>query len=106
MNQLNSRYEVIVSNKAAQMMKEHVSFLAQVNVEAALALTEVFREALLSLKDFPQRCPFLSSEYLPKNKYRKLIVQRRYIFFYQIVEQTVFVDYLVDCRQDYEWLLR
>jgi hypothetical protein len=27
-------------------------------------------------------------------------------FLYQVKDQAVYVDYIVDCRQDYGWLLR
>lgn len=99
-------YRIIVSSKAALMMKEHVAFLAQVNVETALHLADIFCAALLSLRELPYRCPFLMSEQIPRNKYRKLIVAEQYLFLYQVIDQTVYVDYIVDCRQDYEWLLK
>jgi hypothetical protein len=41
---------------------------------------------------------------LPENKYRKLLVDRRYLLIYQIKDDTVRIDYMVDCRQDYVWL--
>jgi hypothetical protein len=30
---------------------------------------------------------------------------KRYLLIYQIKGDTVYVDYVVDCRQDYGWLL-
>ena len=106
MNKQSERYQVIVSSKAALMMKEHVAFLAQVNVETALHLADIFRAALFSLRELPYRCPFLVSEQIPHYKYRKLIVAEQYLFLYQVIDQKVYVDYIVDCRQDYEWLLK
>jgi len=34
------------------------------------------------------------------------LVGKRYLILYQIKGQMVYVDYIVDCRQDYEWLIR
>ena len=47
----------------------------------------------------------LSDPYIPAGKYRKLLMGKRYLLIYQIKEDTVYVDYVVDCRQDYGWLL-
>jgi hypothetical protein len=41
---------------------------------------------------------------LPANKYRKLLVDKRYLLIYQIKDGTVYIDYILDCRQDYGWL--
>lgn len=102
----NKSYEVITSSRAVEMLTEHVAFLSQVSAEAALALAADFVAALMSLQEMPQRCPFLREEYLPKNKYRKLIVKERYLLLFQVIEDTVYVDFIMDCRQDYEWLLK
>ena len=102
----NKPYEVITSSRAAEMLTEHVAFLSQVSTEAAETLAADFVAALVSLQELPQRCPFLNEDYLPKNKYRKLIVKDRYLLLYQVIEATVYVDFILDCRQDYEWLLK
>lgn len=31
--------------------------------------------------------------------------EKRYLLIFQIQEDIVYVDYVVDCRQDYAWLL-
>ncbi|MCG2788520.1 MAG: type II toxin-antitoxin system RelE/ParE family toxin, partial [Actinomycetia bacterium] len=36
---------------------------------------------------------------------RKMLICKRYLLIYQIKGNIVYVDYIVDCRQDYEWLL-
>ncbi|HHY30897.1 MAG TPA: type II toxin-antitoxin system RelE/ParE family toxin, partial [Syntrophaceticus sp.] len=50
--------------------------------------------------------PFLESEFIPPNKYHKMFVEKWYLILYQVKDQTVYVDYIVDCRQDYGWLVR
>ncbi len=30
-----------------------------------------------------------------------MFVEKRYLVLYQIKDQTVYVEYIVDCRQDY-----
>ena len=54
----------------------------------------------------PERCSWLIADYIPPNKYRKILFEKRYLLLFQIIDNTVYVDYVVDCRQDYGWLLR
>ncbi len=99
-------YRVIVSERAKQMLVSHAAFLAQVNVEAAERLTTEFEKAAHSLEVMPQRCPWLSGEYIPRHTYRFILFEKRYMILFQIVDNTVFADYVLDCRQDYSWLIR
>lgn len=63
-------------------------------------------DAIRSLKEMPERFPFLEAEFIPYNKYHKMFVEKWYLILYQIKDQTVYVDYIVDCRQDYGWPIR
>ena len=101
-----SKYRVIVSEQATRMLVSHAAFLAQVSPEAAESLTVEFEKAANSLEAMPQRCPWLSGEYIPKHAYRFILFEKRYMIIFQIIDDTVYADYVVDCRQDYGWLIR
>ena len=101
-----SKYRVIVSEQATQMLVFHAAFLAQVSPEAAEKLTVEFEKAANSLETMTQRCPWLSGEYIPKHAYRFILFEKRYMIIFQIIDDTVYADYVVDCRQDYGWLIR
>ena len=101
-----SKYRVIVSEQATQMLVSHAAFLAQVSPEAAERLTVEFEKAASSLETMPQICPWLSGEYIPKNAYRFILFEKRYMIIFQIIDDTVYADYVLDCRQDYGWLIR
>lgn len=105
MDQQN-KYSVIVSERAAKMLVSHAAFLAQVSPEAAGRLTEEFEKAAKSLEFMPQRCPWLAGDYIPGNVYRFILFEKRYMLIFQIMDNTVYADYVVDCRQDYSWLIR
>lgn len=92
-----SNYRVIVSERAKQMLVSYAAFLAQVSPEAAERLT-------VSLETMPQRCPWFSGEHIPQHTYRFILFEKRYMLLFQIVDNTVYADYVVDCRQDYSWL--
>jgi plasmid stabilization system protein ParE len=99
-------YQVIVSDRARQMLGAHLRFLAQADRPAALRLKQRFSAELRSLSRMPQRFPFFNEEYIPLNKYHKMYVENWYLVLYQIRDGTVYAEYILDCRQDYEWLIR
>ncbi|MCR5485584.1 MAG: type II toxin-antitoxin system RelE/ParE family toxin [Clostridiales bacterium] len=101
-----TEYRVEISQRAAQMLVSHAAFSAQVSPNAAKRLTASFREAADSLKTMPQRCPWLKGEYIPKNTYRFLLFEKRYMLIFQLADHTVYIDHVVDCRQDYGWLIK
>lgn len=47
----------------------------------------------------------MGHDLLIANVYRKLLVDKRYLFIYKIKDNTVYLDYVVDCRQEYPWLI-
>ena len=100
------KYKVIISDRAKEMLGMHIRFLAQVNKTAATKLKNRLVEEIRSLQDMPQRYPFFNENYIPANKYHKLSIENRYLVLYQIKDDTVYVDWIVDCRQDYQWLLK
>ncbi len=100
------KYKVIISERAKQGLAEQVRFLALVNKVAAKKLKARLVAELRSLADMPQRYPFFNEQYIPANKYHKLYVDNWYLVLYQIRDDTVYVDWIVDCRQDYQWLIK
>ena len=100
------QYKVIVSDRARQMLAGHVRFLAQKSPTAARKIKNDLMDAIRSLQQMPVRFPFLEAEFIPPNKYHKMFVEKWYLILYQVKNQTVYVDYMVDCRQDYGWLVR
>lgn len=101
-----NKYHVIVSERAAQMLVSRVAFLSQVSPEAGERLTAEFEKVANSLELKPQRCPWLTGEYIPRSAYRFILFGRRYMIIFQIVDDIVYADYVVVCSQDYSWLIR
>jgi plasmid stabilization system protein ParE len=99
-------YKVIVSDRARQMLAGHVRFLAQKSPTAARKTKNDLMDTIRSLHQMPERFPFLEAEFIPPNKYHKMFIEKWYLIPYQIKDQMVHVDYIVDCRQDYGWLIR
>ncbi|MCC8173338.1 MAG: type II toxin-antitoxin system RelE/ParE family toxin [Odoribacter sp.] len=101
----DNKYTVIISEQAMSMLQDHVRFLAQVSITAAQKLRTEIIDEMRELSYMPESYPWLKAVYLPFNKYRKKLVAKRYLLIYQIVGNVVFIDYILDCRQDYQWLL-
>ena len=102
----DKKYRVIVSERARRMLGTHIRFVAQVNKEAAIAKKKELMTAMRSLESMPQRFPFFEETYIPPNKYHKMFVAKWYLVLYQIEDDTVYVDTILDCRKDYSWLIR
>ena len=102
----DKKYKVIVSDRTKRMLGTHIRFMAQVNKDAAKTKKQELMEAMRSLGRMPQRFPFFEEAYMPTNKYHKMFVAKWYLVLYQIKDDTVYVDYILDCRKDYSWLIR
>ena len=100
------RYSVDVSDRARNMLGAHVKFLAQKSPSAARDMKDKIITAIRSLSSIPERCPFFDGDFVPRNKYHKMVVDSRYLLLFQIKDSVVFVDYVIDGRQDYSWLVR
>jgi len=100
------RYKIEVSDRAKTMLGAHVKFLAQKSPSAAREIKVEVLAAIRSLSSMPESYSFFVGEFIPNNKYHKMVVDNRYLVLYQIKDGIVFVDYIIDGRQDYNWLVR
>ena len=105
MPEKNKLYTVKITETAWEMLVSHARFLANVSVPAANRLIDTFVEITDSLAMMPERNPWLEHDAIPFQKYRKLLFGKHYMALYQIQENTVYVTTVMDCRQDYSWLL-
>lgn len=98
-------FAVHVSPRADHMMQAHALFLAQVSIAAAERLLDEYAEKAAGLSHMPARYSWLDDPQIPSGKYRKLLLAERYLVLYQIKDADVYIDYVVDCRQQYQWLI-
>ena len=96
----DSTYEVKVAPAANDKMAEHFEFLARVSLSAAQRLLDGLMRDIKSLEKLPLRNPTFDRPYVPALKYRYLMSGKRYRIVYQVVETTVSVDDIQDCRQN------
>ncbi|MCC8180041.1 MAG: type II toxin-antitoxin system RelE/ParE family toxin [Planctomycetes bacterium] len=98
------RYKVLIVTRAREMLNSHIRFMANANATAARKTNKRIMDAIRSLAMMPERFP-LFKDHIFGNKHRKMFVENWYLIISQIKEQTVFVEYIMDCRQDYNWLI-
>ncbi len=101
----SKKYKAIVSDRAKRMLGTHIRFMAQVNKEAAAAKKKEIMAVMRSLSQMPQRFPFFEEQYITPNKYHKMFIKKWYLVLYQIQDDIVYVEYILDCRKDYSWLI-
>jgi plasmid stabilization system protein ParE len=103
------KYQVRVSDQAQRMLTGHILFLARINKKAAAKKKRQLMTAIRSLAAMPFRFPLFQETdeiCLPLNKYRKMFVENWYLVLYCVEDDTVSVEYILDCRQEeYQWLL-
>lgn len=101
-----NKFQVIVSKRAAQQLVEQAAFVAQLEERLARQLVVDFRKAAYSLQSFPYRNPSLRSDFFVTEKYRKILFGKWYLLIYQIKGERVFVEYVIDGQQDFQWLIQ
>lgn len=101
----NNEYKIVISEKAKQMLGMHFKFMSSVSKELAEAKKNELIVVISSLKNMAGRFPFFDAEFIPKNKYHKMFIEKYYLVLYQIKDDIVHIDYILDCRKDYSWLI-
>ena len=87
------------------MLATHLFYTYQINKELIKLHQKEIMDAIHSLHYLPYRFPLFSDPYINTNKYRKMAIKKCYIVLYQIKEDTVYIDYIIDCRRNYSWLI-
>jgi len=100
------KYHVVVSDRAARMLERHIRFLAQDSKDAARRTKNEILSEIRALEQMPLRWGFFDEPYVPANKYHKLPVAGKYLVLDQVRDDRMEVDYILDCREDYCWLMK
>lgn len=99
-----SDYSVTVSKQAVDKLTQHVRSLAQSGKDAN-RLIKAFSSGTDALSHVPSKYPALTDAYLPAHKYHKMPLLKRYLLIYRILGANVFVEDVIDCAGDYDWLM-
>ena len=93
-------FNLVISEDALSMLDQHAEFLARVSRNAAKKMVDQLLNDIDSLSKLPERCPFYDNPFIPDKRYRRLLSGKRYLVLYEVLGDTVFVDYVLDGRQE------
>ena len=105
MSNESGHYMLKVTETAWDMLISHARFNANISIAAANKLVDDFLSAAESLSFLPERGVWLEHDAIAYQKYRKHLFSKYYLILYEIQEEIVYIVAVVDCRQDYVWLL-
>ena len=94
------QYTVIFASRVDAQLLKHVEFLARVSIPAAKAFRSEFAEILTQLEENPFLFPPETDPNLPAGLYRKALFAKRYKALFSVDGTNVYLDAVVDCRQD------
>lgn len=94
-------YNVRVSEHIAANMLEYTNFISNVSVDAAKRFMFEFEKVVDHLEDNPFQFQIDTSFKNPA-KYRRVVFAKWYKCLFTVEGTTVYLDYIVDCRQDTE----
>ncbi len=101
-----SSYKIRLSRKADIQLIKHTSFLVNHSISSAKKFADEYQGILERLQDNPLQFPVETDEDIPDDKeYRKALFAKNYKILFQIKSDTIFIDAIVDCRQDNSGLL-
>ena len=94
-------YQIILARRVDGMLLRHVSFLARVSVPAAKKFRAEFAHLLERLEQNPMQFPVEEDLNLPSGQYRSALFAKRYKAVFTQRSTVVYLDAVLDCRQDH-----
>jgi len=82
------------------MSFEHARFLAQVSFPAADRLFDQFEDRVSSLETMPERCAYYDNPFAKPRQYRKLSLGNNLLILFQVVDNTVYIELIIDGRAE------
>ncbi len=97
---MKKTYNVILDPYVKLQLDNHIRFATNVSSKFAKAIRDNFYKVLHELSNSPDRYPLWYPDFKLSKPYRKVLIKKRYSLLFYISNDTVFVDYLLDCRMD------
>ena len=95
-----AQYRILVASRVKAQLLRHTEFLARVSVPAARRFRDAYAEILKQLEANPRQFPIDTDLNLPEGLYRKVLFARRYKVLFYVEGNAVYLDAVVDCRED------
>ena len=98
---MRKKYNIIIDALIKPTLDRHIKFASNVSTKYANSIRKEFYKILLSdLPNNPERFPFWLPDFKPPKPYQKILIKKRYLLLFYIDNNTVYIDYLLDCHMD------
>jgi len=100
---MKKKYEVRLAERAGKMLLSHTEFITRISTSAARKLLSEFAKAEHKLAENPYVYPYadeLDVPGIPGETYRKCFFYGRYKVIFLVDDSCVFIDAVIDCRQE------
>ena len=87
--------------KSVKMLSMHINFIKNVSLKLANNLQDTFFERINELQYSPFKYPFLNEINIKINTFRKINICKYYLIIYTVIEDIVYINAIVDGRQNY-----
>ena len=94
-----TKYKVIISKHVAEHLLEHVRFISNVSLIAARSFISEYEDILIRLENNPYEFQ-VDTSFDNADEYRRAVFAKWYKCLFIIEGSTVYVDSVVDCRQE------
>ncbi len=94
------KYKILFARRVDSQLLQHTEFLARVSLTAVKRFRNDFEKVLERLEDNPYQFPLETDLGLPEGLYHKALFSKRYKVLFSVEDNTVYLDAVVDCRQN------
>ncbi len=93
---------LVISRRVDEMLLRHIAFLSRVSLPVAKKFRNDYAVILRRLAENPFQFPVETDLNLPEEAYRKALFARRYKAVFLVEKTTVYLDAVIDCRQEFD----
>ena len=96
--------DIIITSRAQTDISTCITFVLNISKDASKVAKEIFK-SIESLKQFPERFPAFNMPNYASYAYRKMVINKRHIAIYSLVEDTIVIHRGLDGRRGYSSLV-
>jgi plasmid stabilization system protein ParE len=96
---MDDEYSIIIFPAAETRLYEHVDFRKQLNEAAAERLEQKLLGGIHSLHNMPDINGYYDDDRVPPKTFRKLLIENQFRIVFRIIDDTVYIYDIQDCRQ-------
>ena len=100
------KYRMVISPLAWDRVRRNQWVLDGFNPTYSNRVRRELSDTLREIRQNPYLFPLDESDGLPEKKYRRALFAKWYKIIYQVTENTIYVNTVVDCRMDPETIHR